>query len=172
MLLPSKEQAVYEHVLEVMLDNMVRVAPTAQYGGHVMTDLELGAINAFKKIFPAKSISTCYFHLSKAVYGKVTDIGLKVKYDTDADFALLVRMLAALAFVPPEEVADAFPEVALRLPEALELVEYFESTYVGRNVAGRYRPPRFPPSEWSQYGRSLLGLGENNERHGGLAPPT
>ena len=57
---------------------MVRVAPAARYGGAVMTDLERGAMNALRKVFPAKEVNTCHFHLSKAVYSKVADLGLKV----------------------------------------------------------------------------------------------
>ena len=66
--------------MQVVLDNMLRVAPAAQYGGDVMTDLERGAINALKTVFPAKNVTTCHFHLNKALYGKVVDLGLKVSY--------------------------------------------------------------------------------------------
>ena len=42
-------------------------------------------------------------------------------------------MLAAMAFLPPQEVADTLPEVADHLGDgAVDLVDYFESTYVGR----------------------------------------
>ena len=72
--------------MQVILDNMVRVAPAAQYGGSVMLDLERGAMNAIRNVFPAKELTACYFHLNKAVYGRVTDLGLKVskKYDVDS----------------------------------------------------------------------------------------
>lgn len=54
-----------------------------------------------------------------------------------------MRALPALAFVPPDEVVEALHEVAAHLPdEAADVVDYFEATYVGRDVAGRFRPPR------------------------------
>ena len=51
-------------------------------------------------------------------------------------------MLPALAFLPPFEVPNAFREVAEELNNEVDLLDYFESTYIGRDVAGRFRPAR------------------------------
>ena len=40
------------------------------------------------------------------------DLGLQIRYMADEEFALTIRMLAALAFVPPNDVIDSFDTLA------------------------------------------------------------
>ena len=40
------------------------------------------------------------------------DFGLKTRYKADEEFALTIRMLAALAFVPPIVVINSFDTLA------------------------------------------------------------
>lgn len=71
-------------------------------------------------------------------------------------------MIGCLAFLPPDEIADAFRQLKLTMPASLEpLVEYFENNWVlgklnrtlrdGTEVRGR---PRFHPKRWSVYERN------------------
>ena len=84
------------------------------------------------------------------------------KYLTDriVIVALLqVRCLPAIAFLDPNDVAAGFQAVVDTLPdECLDLAQYFEETYLGRDVAGRWRAPLFAPDQWSQFRRTLEGV--------------
>ena len=56
--------------------------------------------------------------------------GLQERYASDEAFGLAVRLLPALAFVPPQHVVHAFERVQENLPaEAESISDYFEDTY-------------------------------------------
>lgn len=43
-----------------------------------------------------------------------------------------------MAFLSPEDIPEAFEEVCRQLPDdALDLCAYFETNYIGREMAGR-----------------------------------
>ncbi|KAG7178089.1 hypothetical protein Hamer_G003854 [Homarus americanus] len=76
------------------------------------------------------------------------------QYQVDADFALNIRMLPALAFIPHGEVVDAFNTLQENMqPKANPVIEYFEDTYIGRQRRHNRRAPRFPVSMWNIYDR-------------------
>ena len=58
------------------------------------------------------------------------DFGLQIRYTADEEFALTIRMLAALAFVPPNDVIDSFETLAdySRNGYGLELDDMFHRT--------------------------------------------
>lgn len=60
-----------------------------------------------------------------------------------------LKMLPALAFVPEEDVVDAFHILPDKIDfpvETLEILDYFERTWIGR---GSKRNPLFPPEAWN-----------------------
>ena len=59
-------------------------------------------------------------------------------------------MLAALTFVPLDDINDAFETLAEFMPEAAQPVaDYFEDTYIGRPHRRGCRPPAFPQAMWN-----------------------
>ena len=104
----------------------------------ILFDFELAPINAASETFPDADISGCFFHLTSNVWKKIQALGLQYHYNNDADeFVLHLRMITALAFVPHDDVIDVFERLSdlIRLrygEEADELLDYFESTYIGR----------------------------------------
>ncbi|XP_018495711.1 uncharacterized protein LOC108864471 [Galendromus occidentalis] len=110
----------------------------------------------------------CLFHLVKNMKAKLSDLGLLRRYKQDAEFALLARMIPALAFIPPPHIDDAISELAPELPEELmPVLNYFEGNYVGRwrLAVGREvvrAPARSPISMWSVYQRTLDGEARTN----------
>ena len=49
-------------------------------------------------------------------------------------------------------VATEFDDVSNQLSkDAIDYFDYFESTYIGRQVRGRRQTPRIHPNKWSQY---------------------
>jgi hypothetical protein len=57
-------------------------------------------MNAVKSEFPNTSINGCFFHLSQCIWHHLQEAGLQKNYIQDSEFALHIRMLPALAFVP------------------------------------------------------------------------
>nr|XP_039260745.1 uncharacterized protein LOC120337092 [Styela clava] len=119
----------------------------------IIVDFEIAAINAFHAQFPLADIKGCYFHLSQAIIRNVGSIGSKKKFECLPSFNLKIRSLAALAFVPINEVAEVFTLLCDTFddaPECNQLLQYFESTYIrGPQVGSRPREARFPPRLWN-----------------------
>jgi len=68
-------------------------------------------------------------------------------------------MLLALSFVPTEQVADYFDQLAYEMPDdARPVVDYSEDTYVGLVRGNRRREGRFPVEMWNNYRRTRLDL--------------
>ena len=106
----------------------------------ILLDFEMAAINAFKNEYPTSTVSCCLFHLSQSVIRKVTELGLKVRYETEGDFQMLAKSLSALAFVPSDELSQVFEQLAAAFPDepvCNDLLTYFESTYIRGPRIGR-----------------------------------
>ena len=74
-------------------------------------DFELAAKSAIISAFPHIEVRGCFFHLSQSIWRKIQDLGLKVTYTDDEDTRLYCRMLASLAFLPPEKITEHFEEL-------------------------------------------------------------
>jgi hypothetical protein len=159
-LLNNKTAATYGVVLRELRRLVPLAAPRT-----VLVDFERAAMNAFRVAFPDATVTGCYFHLTQSVIRKVQEIGLKVQYEGDNEVRGFVRCLAALAFVPPEDVVEAFELVAETMPDVEhldELTTFFEHTYVrGRRLRGRgetFGPALFPLETWNQYSAGSSGI--------------
>ena len=137
-----------------MMDILKQLLPNLE-PQEILLDFENAAQNAFKLAFPNAIVKGCQFHLSQAVLRKVGQLGLKNQFENDVDFNLLVKSLAALAFVPEDEVLDRFQELADAFPDedsSQELLTYFEATYIrGRDLGGNRgrATARYPPYMWN-----------------------
>ena len=87
----------------------------------------------------------------------------------DHEFGLQLRMIAALAFVPSQDVVNSFDEFCVVIQnqydrDADEVLDYFEDTYIGRfrRNAPR-RPPLFPIELWSIFNRTAEELPRTND---------
>ena len=127
-------------------------------------DFERAAINADEATFPRATVAGCYFHLGQSVYRRVQGLGLAEKFGADDEFKLRVKKLSALAFFPLEYVVGGF-ELAEGefLDDELEVVAYFEETYVGRRWPNGRRMPLFDTAWWNVDSRMHTGsLRTNN----------
>ena len=78
------------------------------------------------------------------LFPSVQSKSLTTQYMEDEEFAVQMRMLAALAFVPECDVTDCFVILMVQFPPiAIEIGEYFEINYIGRRlpVQSRRTPP-------------------------------
>ena len=88
---------------------------------------------------------------------------LAQRYEDDDEFSLLIRSILALAFVPEEDVADAFfTDLKLisekHIPTSTASImcwDYFEDNYIGRTRRGRpHAQPKFPIALWNVESRT------------------
>ena len=69
----------------------------------ILIDFEKSAELAFHEVFPRAVIKGCFFHLTQNIYWKVQSSGLQVPYTADKELQTKIKMIGALAFVPPSE---------------------------------------------------------------------
>ncbi|XP_068130062.1 uncharacterized protein [Hyperolius riggenbachi] len=156
-LLPNKSQATYKKMFEAIHQLWPKLNPE-----YYSTDYEVGAINAFKAVFPSCRINGCFFHLTRNIKKQLDNRGLCPRYSSDPEFAIHARMIAALAFVPPPDLEAAVDAIKYDLKEEIRpILSWFSRVYIG--ICGRrLRKPNFPPSLWSVYERTLTGLDRTN----------
>ncbi|XP_059159252.1 mitogen-activated protein kinase kinase kinase 2-like [Physella acuta] len=86
---------------------------------------------------------------------KIQDSGLQQRYQVDSEFALKLRMLPALAFVPTEHISNAFDKLSEIFPqEAMPIADYFEDYYIGGPQRRGRRKPMFPFDMWNMLTRA------------------
>lgn len=160
-LLPNKQQQTYTRFVSAVAESRPGLAPET-----IKVDFEAGAINALRAAFPDAQIQGCYFHLSQNIFRHVQSSGLQDRYADNIDFAMEIRKLAALAFVPIADVIAYFEllEESAGFPEAAEpVLEYFEQYYIGRRRRnGVRRTPAFPIPLWNVHAPTLDGLPRTN----------
>ena len=158
-LLSSRTEEAYQHLLQEILTLKEGLNPDS-----IMVDFELAAIRAFQNTFPTATITGCMFHFGQCVWRKLQAEGFSERYRNEPDFALLVKRLLALAFVPPQDVIDLFEHLiedpAYRDIEAI--CDYMEDNFIGRLRRGRRGPPRFSLQLWSQFSRVIDNLPRSN----------
>ena len=105
-----------------------------------------------------------FFHLTQNVYRKIQSAGFTNQYIENADFALIMKMLPSLAFVPEYQVIHYFNLLMEEFPTfAIEIAEYFEVTYNGRLLPNHTRrTPPYPIRLWNLYTRVNLEVARTN----------
>ncbi len=127
----------------------------------VCIDFEAAMIGAIQEEFHNTRIRGCLFHFSQALWRKVQELGLAVRYKEDEAFNRLVRRAAALPLVPVNLVDEVWLMALNEVNdvEADRFKDYVTSTWVDGNVA------RFPIELWTQYD-NIEGLRTNNHIEG------
>ncbi|PIK37089.1 hypothetical protein BSL78_26080 [Apostichopus japonicus] len=64
-LLPNRREETYVELLR-QVQQLTLVAPTS-----VLTDFEVGAMNAIKTVYPAANVQGCFFHLCQSIHRRV-----------------------------------------------------------------------------------------------------
>jgi hypothetical protein len=124
----------------------------------ILTDFESGFQNAMSISFPNIVLQGCFFHFSQCIWRQIQQhYEIAKKYREDEEFALHLRQLGALAFVPVSDLVSAFDTLmetsffttndVLLAP----LVDYFEDVWIGRPQRGRRRAPMFPHQTWNTH---------------------
>ena len=158
VLLPNKTQVSYTTTLRQLQTIHPNLHPTS-----VLIDYELAIKNALEAVFPGVVVSGCFFHFSQNIWRRVQRHGLQDRYAQDAGFVTEVRMIAALAFVPGNDVDRVFALLSNNLDPALDVIlDYVKENYIGVIRRGRFRRPRFPYTMWGVYDRVVNDLPRTN----------
>ena len=158
-LLLNKRQDTYQELFARLKTLRPNLNPETS-----LMDYEIASHAAFHTEFPNTQVKGCYFHLCQSVYRHIQSAGLQMQYINDRDFALSMKMIPAIVFVPPEDVPDAFEQMENVLPpEAAPILNYFEDTYIGRQLRnGQRRAPLFPVRVWNMTDRVEDDLARTN----------
>ncbi|KAK9717832.1 MULE transposase domain [Popillia japonica] len=159
-LLPNRTKETYEHLLKQLKILQPVLSPRT-----ITVDFEKPMITALRNEFPDARLRGCLFHFTQCILRDVKSKGLKQRQETDVEFALKLRMLPAVAFVPTESVVEVFETLSeneIFPPEAQEVVDYFEDTWIGRPHRRQRRPPQFDLNMWSLYQSILEDLSKTN----------
>ncbi|KAL8578262.1 hypothetical protein ACOMHN_005653 [Nucella lapillus] len=110
------------------------------------------------------SVHGCFFPFGQCLWRNLQLLGLQDWY-LEPENSLLVTTIQALAFVPPDDVIEAFQQLMDSLDadtdETLsDFLAYFESTWLGIVQRGRRRLPKFDVAMWNIYNR----VGDNLPR--------
>ncbi|KAL3862811.1 hypothetical protein ACJMK2_008757, partial [Sinanodonta woodiana] len=129
VLMSEKTEESYRMVFRKLKQLKPSIRPIS-----AMTDLETATAKAFHHEFIEIQLRGCFFHFY---------------------FAMKIRHLPSLAFVPVEDVVLTFEELLSRVDMPLAsqpVLDYFEDTWIGRPTRGnKRRPPSTPHSIWSCY---------------------
>lgn len=145
-LLQRKNLSTYSKMFEILKYLLPNLAPQK-----MLIDFEKACISAVNIAFPNAEVKGCYFHLCQSLIRKVNSVGLKVEFESDIEVKLKLKSLAALAFVPSNEVRAVFNVLADSFPDEdkfNEILTYFFSTYI-EGAAGR--DPQFPIRVWNHH---------------------
>ncbi len=151
-LLPNKDGQTYYSLLHSMVNLMQDPNPS-----RILLDFEMAAVNNFREVFPNALLQGCYFHLNQCLVRKVQNLGLKRRFDEDMEYKLKVKSMAALSFVPADEVAEIFNQLTATFPNdeaTFQLLGYFSTNWI--NGLGN-RGPRFPVALWNQMDATAAG---------------
>ncbi|KAK3579294.1 hypothetical protein CHS0354_033374 [Potamilus streckersoni] len=129
-----------------------------------MVDFELAAIRTFQNTFLAATLTGFMFHFGQWVWRKLQMEVFSKCYRNEPDYALIVKRLLSLAFVPPQDVIDLFEDL-IEDPAYHDIdviCDYMEDNFIGRLRRARRGPPRFSIQLCSQFSRVINNLPHSN----------
>ncbi|XP_044578895.1 uncharacterized protein LOC123261369 [Cotesia glomerata] len=144
VLLPNKLKNTYVDLLGVLRHALPNYTPDS-----IMVDFESAFIEAFKEKYSGVKIRGCNFHFNQCYWRRIQQCGLQTHYNSDVTFAFHLRLLPALAFIPPGDVIAGYEEILscnhydVNSDILESLLSYFEFTWIGetrRNIKKRSNP--------------------------------
>ena len=102
----------------------------------------------------------CFYHLCSSMWKCIQQSGLQERYINYSEFALHLRMVRALVFLPLNDVQNSFDQLAALIRDqygnsADGVLNYFEDNYVGRLSVNALRGiSTFPIDFWNMFHRT------------------
>lgn len=147
--LPDKTEATYMRAfakLKTMLSGWESFK--------IMMGFESAAVRAVRKYWPNAQVTGCFFNLCRNIKKKIEELGLSRFYGESEENSIKFKMVAALAFVPLENVTESWEELLLIMQpwvvaqteeirhKIYDFLSFFELDYIGKNVEGMRCKPR------------------------------
>lgn len=133
-LLPGKEEPVYIKLFRMVLEVLTELGLTLHEDVVFIGDFEKAIINGLRQIFgPDINYRGCLFHLAQAIWAKVQSLKLQNEYHHNKIFRKKVKMLIALAFVPPAQRRMYFGSYKAAYgsdPLLTGIIEYYEKNWL------------------------------------------
>lgn len=126
--LPNKKETTYIDLLLQLKEYYLEWTPEM-----IKLDFEAAVINACEKILPNTRLSGCNFHFNQCLWRKIQSLGLTELYREDPEIRKVCRMFSALAYLPLEDVADAWlaiMSIAPKNEKLSEFIDYFVETWM------------------------------------------
>ncbi|XP_046666931.1 uncharacterized protein LOC124358671 [Homalodisca vitripennis] len=155
-LMTEKTTEMYKKLLQVVLIKCLELGNTAR-PKVVMTHFELAAMSAVSEVFSSSvSVKGCYFHLCQSTWRQIQRLGLTKSYKEDSQIRLFCGMINGLAFLPMKDVLLGMEFLWGAAPfQLLELLHYFDTTYVSGTVGQTPSSPLFSPRVWNVHEATL-----------------
>jgi len=102
-LLTNKRQETYDGLFGLIKMIWPLFNPTL-----ISLDVEMAVMNSVRQAFPRAEVHGCLFHLTKSMRRQLSENGLLQRSNAEPRFALHARMIVELAFVPIDNLDDAF----------------------------------------------------------------
>jgi hypothetical protein len=177
--LPNKCQDTYRELFQSIVDKCH--ASNLQLNVQtIIPDFDDAVLIAVIDVFGRHiNLQGCFYHMTQASWRKIQQLGLMPLYNNDDDFRLFCGMMESLAFLPVPYLTNGIHLLRTLcpddLPEAAELLDYFDSTYIsGRlrqqnpaqnqavRLVLRRSPPMFPPAIWNVHDATVNGDARTN----------
>ncbi|XP_034935332.1 uncharacterized protein [Chelonus insularis] len=133
VLVTGKFKSVYVEILKQLQILEPRLDPKT-----IIVDFEIAFIHAVKEVFPNVLVKGCFFHYTQAIWRKIQAYHLQNNYAKDSEYALNLKMLFAIPFVPECDVVAAYDELIStdfyikHESELEELLSYYENIWLGK----------------------------------------
>ena len=152
-LMTNKATVDYQRLLHLLHRYTRRATNRIWDPDMIITDYEIGMMNAVATDLPNTEHRGCLFHFDQAIFNKVKEYGLVRAYRRDQNVLNYVRKIMALPFLPRLVVRPQYNlhkqtnnRLIRRYPALARLNRYFELTWLNGP---------FPIQMWNVYDRHL-----------------
>lgn len=136
-------EILFQELKQVADEYSIRLSPQ-----RILCDFEKAIVLSIFESFPEADIKGCLFHFGQIIWRQVQKSGNVRKYGNCHSFAVQVRMLKSLAFVPPESVRFYYTALVKEMDDvdAKAIAAWFRENYVDGGT--RRKKPVYDPKFW------------------------
>ena len=129
----------------------------------IMTDMEIGAMKAFKYFWTSALILACLLHVGQAWFKYFSKLGFKTLYGENDQIRKWFQKVFAMTLIPPSAVDEYWEDVIIveyitlkdTYPKLTNFIEY---------IINNYFEGSFPKSMWNHF--ETVGNRTNNHLEG------
>ena len=137
--MPTRKNAHRDHISGHQLDSRKEAHRKEAHKekcpqGKMPTGKNVHREKAHKEKCPqGKCQQGCYFHLCQSLVRKIHSVGLKSEFECNMKCKLLIKSLAALSFVPADDVKVVFGTLVQSFPDK-ESYNTWQATFIAHTL--------------------------------------